>query len=235
MRVVGYVRVSTVGQVEDGAGLEIQERLIRQWARGQGYRLLAVYRDEGVSGSREDRKGLEEALASVRYNGANALAVSSLDRLARSLTVQEAGLQQVWSAGGRVFALDTGEVLADDPDDPVRTFVRQVLGAVAQLEAGMIARRLRRGRDHKRTAGGYSGGAPPYGWRSQRGSLEPDPSEQAVLGRMRALRSEGASLREIAVLLNADGIPTKRGKEWHPYGVARVLEDSPRRQSKTQT
>lgn len=48
--------------------------------------------------------------------------VSSLDRLARSLTLQEASLQQVWGSGGSVFAVDTGEVMADDPDDPVRTF-----------------------------------------------------------------------------------------------------------------
>jgi DNA invertase Pin-like site-specific DNA recombinase len=74
---------------------------------------------------------------------------------------QEAALVQVWQAGGKGFAVDTGEVLADDPDDPVRTFVRQVLGAVSHLEAGMIARRLRRGRHHKAEQGGYAHDAPP--------------------------------------------------------------------------
>lgn len=223
MKVVGYIRVSTVGQVEDGAGLEIQEGLVREWAKKHGHELVALHRDEGVSGSRDDRVGLEEALASIKYNGADGLVVSSLDRLARSLTVQEAALLQVWTSGGRVFAVETGEVLADDPDDPVRTFVRQVLGAVSQLEAGMIARRLRRGRDHKRAEGGYAAGAPPYGWRAEKGSLVPDPSEQAVLARIRGLRGDGMSLRGIASTLNSKGVPTKRGGRWHPYGVSRVL------------
>lgn len=223
LKIVGYIRVSTLGQVEDGTGLDIQEGLVREWAKKEGHKLLALYRDEGVSGSRDDRVGLEEALSSIRYNGADGLVVSSLDRLARSLTVQEAALQQVWTSGGRVFAVDTGEVLADDPDDPMRTFVRQVLGAVSQLEAGMIARRLRRGRDHKRASGGYAAGAPSYGWRAEMGSLVADPSEQAVLARIRGLRAGGASLRDIAAVLNADGVAAKRSARWHPQSVARVL------------
>jgi DNA invertase Pin-like site-specific DNA recombinase len=223
LKLVGYCRVSTAGQVEDGQGLDIQEKAIRAWSREHSHRLVAVHRDEGVSGTTDDRDGLEEALSAVRFNGADGLVVHSLDRLARSLTVQEAALQQVWAAGGRVFAVDTGEVLADDPDDPVRTFVRQVLGAVSQLEAGMIARRLRRGRLHKAEQGGYAHGAPPYGWRAEGGELVADDDEQAVLERIRVMRVEGASLRDIAGVLNAEGVPSKRGGRWHPQTVARVL------------
>jgi len=127
-----------------------------------GHRLVALHRDEGISGTVEidGREGLTEALAAIRFNGAQGLVVTTLDRLARSLTVQEAILAQVWSAGGKVFATDDGEVLADDPDDPARTFIRQVMGAVGQLERGLIARRLRRGRQHKAETGGYAWGAP---------------------------------------------------------------------------
>lgn len=223
MRVVGYIRVSTSGQVEDGAGLDIQEQAIRSSCREHRHRIVRIYRDEGVSGTTDDRVGLEDALAAVKFNGADGLVVHSLDRLARSLTVQEAALQQVWAAGGRVFAVDTGEVLADDPDDPMRTFVRQVLGAASQLEAGMIARRLRRGRMHKAEQGGYAHGAPPYGWKAGGGELVPDGAEQAVLERIRSMRADGASLREIAGVLNAEGVQSKRGGQWHPQTVARVL------------
>ena len=223
MRVVGYIRVSTSSQVEDGAGLDIQDQAIRRWCREHRHRLLRIYRDEGVSGTSDTRDGLEDALAAVKFNGAQALVVHSLDRLARSLTVQEAALQQVWGADGRVFAVETGEVLADDPDDPVRTFVRQVLGAVSQLEAGMIARRLRRGRLHKAEAGGYAHGAPRYGWKADGGELVPDQGEQAVLERIRAMRADRASLRDIAGVLNAEGVPSKRGGKWHPQTVGRVL------------
>lgn len=198
MRVVAYIRVSTVGQIDDRGGLDIQDEAIRRWCREHRHRLLRIYRDEGVSGTTETRDGLEDALAAVKFNGVQGLVVHALDRLARSLTVQEAALQQVWAAGGRVFAVDTGEVLADDRDDPVRTFVRKVLQAVSQLEVGMVARRLRRGRLHKAEAGGYAHGAPPYGWKAEGGELVPDEDEQGVLERIKGMRAGGASLGDIA-------------------------------------
>ena len=160
----------------------------------------------------------------MRFNGADGIVVSSLDRLARSLTLQEASLQQVWASGGNVFAVDTGEVKADDPDDPVRTFVRQILGAVSQLEAGMIARRLRRGREHKAAQGGYAHGAPPYGFTAESGQLVPDPDEQRIVLEMIDMRAAGSSLRGIATHLNTSGVSAKRGGTWHPQTVARVLQ-----------
>jgi DNA invertase Pin-like site-specific DNA recombinase len=224
VKLIGYVRVSTAGQVEDGQGLEIQEQVIRRWVRANKHRLVSVIQDAGISGTTDEREGLTEALAAVRYNGADGLVVHTLDRLARSLTVQEAALQQVWSAGGRVFTVDQGEVLADDPEDPVRTFVRQVLGAVSQLEAGMIARRLRRGRQHKAEQGGYAFGGPPLGFRAEGGELVEDPEEMAVVERIRVLRDEGKSLRQIAEVLTGEGLRPKRSERWHPYTVKRVLD-----------
>lgn len=224
MKLVGYVRVSTQGQVDDGLGLEIQEKALRRWAREHRHRLVAIHRDEGISGATDDREGLTEALAAIKYDGAKGLLVHSLDRLARSLTVQEAALQQVWAAGGQIFTVDTGEVLADDPDDPVRTFVRQILGAVSQLEAGMIARRLRRGRQHKAEQGGYAHGSPPMGYRAEGGKLIEDQDEMAVVARMRELRDDGVSLRGICDVLTAEGMKPKRSDRWHPMTVARILK-----------
>jgi DNA invertase Pin-like site-specific DNA recombinase len=59
---------------------------------------------------------------------AEGLIVARLDRLARSLTVQEATLGLLWRRGATVFSADNGEVHADDPDDPMRTAIRQVMG-----------------------------------------------------------------------------------------------------------
>jgi DNA invertase Pin-like site-specific DNA recombinase len=224
LKLVGYVRASSPIKVEEGRGLAIQEQAIRRWAKEQGHRLVGVHRDEGVSGLAEERSGLTEALVAIRYNGAQGLVVHYLDRLARSFTVQEAVLAQVWSAGGRVFTVDGGEVLADDPDDPMRTFVRQVVGAVGQLDRSMIALRLRRGRQRKAQDGGYSGGAPPLGYRAEGGELVPDPDEQRTVQLIIQLRNEGASLRNIAVTLTAEGLEPKRGGRWHPMMVKRVVD-----------
>jgi len=53
------------------------------------------------------------------------LLVACLDRLARDLAVQEAGLAQAWSIDAEVHTCDLGEVRRDDPDDPMSTAFRQ--------------------------------------------------------------------------------------------------------------
>ena len=66
------------------------------------------------------------------------------------MTQQEGVLAQVWASGGRAFSLgDGGEVLEDDPDDPIRTAVRQMRGVFAQLERGLIRQRMARGKKAK--------------------------------------------------------------------------------------
>jgi DNA invertase Pin-like site-specific DNA recombinase len=135
LKVGGYVRVSTDGQVE-GYGLDAQTEALRTWCALHGHRLVHVYSDEGVSGTLEfsERPGLSAALDALRPPPeATGLLVPRLDRLARALHVQEAALQVAWLVGASVCSVDGGEVLRDDPDDPRRTFVRQAIGCVSQL------------------------------------------------------------------------------------------------------
>src|SRR5438105_1838807 len=226
MKLVAYARVSTERQAEDGLGLDVQERGMRLWARANGHQIALWTRDEGVSGSNglDGRVGLHDALAAVRDGRARGLVVFRLDRLARKLTMQEATLAKLWDLGGTVFAVDLGEVPRDDPDDPMKTALRQMIGVFAQLERGMIAARLRSGRLLKAERGGYAGfGAPPYGTRSVAGVLVLDPAEHGGLKRARALRAAGASLRTIAKTLTAEGYRPKRTDRWHPETLRRML------------
>jgi len=146
MKVVAYVRVSTGKQVEEGLGLADQEQACRAWARQHGHQVLAAFRDEGVSGTKEleHRLGLAEALAAVKDGQAGAIVVYRLDRLARDLVLQEQLLAEVWRSG-ELFSTAGGEAnLHDDPEDPSRRLIRQVLGAVSEYERAMIALRPRR-------------------------------------------------------------------------------------------
>ena len=225
MKVIAYLRVSTERQARDGYGLADQEKQIRAWCRANGCRLARLVTDEGKSGTLEatERPGLLDVLKAVRDGQAEGVIMRDLDRIARTLTVQEAVLAQLWRLGGHAFVVTSpDEVPQDDPDDPMRTAMRQMAGVFAQLERAMLAKRMRNGRAAKAEAGGYAYGGPPYGQRADGGQLVPDEAEQAVLARMRAMRDEGASLRDIADALNAEGIRARRGP-WHPQTVARAL------------
>lgn len=232
MKLIGYLRVSTREQAESGLGLDIQESAIRAWARQERHRLVAIHKDEGVSGSNglDSRTGLLECLDAIKDGTGSGIIVYRLDRLARDLIVQEQILAEVRRLGGQVFSTSAAEsgYLEDDPRDPSRKLIRQVLGAVAEYERSMIALRMRAGRQRKADRGGYAYGAPPYGYRAHGGELVEDEAEQAVVQRILGLRQHGASLRQIVADLESAGITPRRGR-WHPDTVAAVLRQAEKR------
>lgn len=230
MKVAAYLRVSTDAQAEHGLGLDVQRQAIRAWARQHGHKITGWHSDEGISGSNglDDRDGLGDALAEVRGRRAGGLVVYRLDRLARDLILQETLLREIADLGGQAFSTMPGEqsVITDDPEDPSRELIRVVLGGVAQYERKLIRLRLRNGRRRKAQMGGYAYGSPPLGWRSEGRELVPEATEQAALDRIRELRAEGRSIRSIATALTAEGHQPKRGGQWHPETIRRIVARS---------
>lgn len=137
MKLTAYRRVSTDKQAEEGLGLDVQEHAIRVWAKAQGHKVAVWATDAGVSGSNglDSRHGLPDALEAIRDGRAQGLVVYRLDRLARDLIIQETLLAEVRRKGGQLFSTSAAEsgYLADDPDDPSRKLIRQVLGAVVRV------------------------------------------------------------------------------------------------------
>jgi DNA invertase Pin-like site-specific DNA recombinase len=230
VKLVAYVRVSGTGQVNDGYGLTVQEKAVRAWAKTNGHRIVRIVREEGVSGAKDalDRPGLSEALLMVQEGDAEGLLIPRLDRLARALTVQEATLAIVWRDGGRVFTTDTGEVLADDPDDPMRTAMRQVVGVFAELDRRMVVKRLRDGRAAKQAAGKKAVGAYAYGTHGKGEGRDrdaaPNPAEARVLARIVELRKAGRSYRVIGETLDAEGLSPRRAAKWSAMVVRSVCQ-----------
>jgi len=226
VKLVAYLRTSTQSAGNPAA----QEDACRAWATTEGHEVAEVRTDRGLSGKLgpDDRPGLAAALVAVEQGDADGVVVHRLDRLARELHVQEAALARAWEAGGRVFEAVEGEVPRDDPDDPYRRFVRQVMGAAAELERGMIAARLRTGRRRKRERGGYTGGpAVPFGQRvegeGKEARLVTDPRHAFTVARILQLRRSGLTLAAIAQRLNAAGTPAARGGRWHASSVRCVV------------
>jgi DNA invertase Pin-like site-specific DNA recombinase len=209
VRVVGYVRVSTSTQAEDGYGLAIQKAAVREWCKTNGHRLVAILCDEGISGAKEleDRPGLADALGMLRDKQAQGIVVPRMGGIAFSTSPAEASY------------------LTDDPDDPSRKMIRQVLGAVAEYERSMVVLRLRNGRRRKAQMGGYASGAPAFGYEARDKALVESDEEQETLKRIIELRDSGASLRGICSTLESEGRKSKRaGSSWQPMTVKRALD-----------
>lgn len=225
MKLAAYVRVSTTGQADDGYGLEVQRGAIERWAKANGHKVVRWCSDAGVSGAVDaiDREGLSCVIDAVESGEAQGAIIARLDRLARTLHVQEAALAHVWRSGGRVFTVESGEVLQDDPDDPMRKAMRQMVGVFSELERSMIVKRLKDGRRTKAQKGEYAYGSPHYGYRAEGGALVADQGEQAALERIQELRAEGRSYREVASILTQEGFRPKRSDRWHVESLRRIV------------
>jgi DNA invertase Pin-like site-specific DNA recombinase len=228
MRLAAYIRVSSESQL-DGFGLDVQRDAIKRWSKANGHRIVSWHEDAGVSGAKEavDRPGLSAALLALQQPpDADALVVAKLDRLARALTVQEATLAIAWRAGARVFSADAGEVLADDPDDPMRTAIRQVVGLFAELDRRMVVKRLRDGRRAKAETGRKATGQYRYGYKGAGKGRERDEAgdvdEQRAVARITALRAAGESYRAIATVLDTEGLRPRRAASWSAMSVRNV-------------
>jgi DNA invertase Pin-like site-specific DNA recombinase len=231
MRLAVYCRTSTA----NGAGsdsLAAQEDVCRAWAAEHGHEVAVVFRDDAISGSVgiEGRPGLAAALLSLEDKQADGIVVHRIDRLARELHVQEVALARAWSVGDHVAvfeAAEGGEIKRDDPDDPHRRFLRQVMGAAAELERGLIRARLQGGRRRKAERGGYIGGSrlhARYGYRLVDGAYEPVEAEQAVIRQMIELRKDGATWAAVADALNAAAITPPSGAAWYPMTCRRIVQ-----------
>jgi site-specific DNA recombinase len=83
-RAVIYCRVSTDKQAEEGTSLETQEEVLRSRAKQEGWDVVIVYRDEGVSGADyETRLGIQKSLRDIEEDRADILLVYSVSRLSR--------------------------------------------------------------------------------------------------------------------------------------------------------
>lgn len=220
-RAIGYVRVSSDRQRDDGYGLELQEQAIRRYCRQERLELVMVLKDEAVSGSLSDRPGLGSALAQLEEGAGDALVVYRLDRLARDLVLQETVIERLAKRGKRVLSVTETDI---DGDDPTRVLVRQVLGAISQYEKAVISARLLSGRIAKAARGGYAFGAPPFGWAASDKQLVPVPGELEAIRMAKRLKRRGKSLREIARALGEAGHRPKRADQWSAEMVSRLLK-----------
>src|ERR1700736_6449847 len=112
MRAIGYVRVSTDKQAEQGVSLEAQAEKIRAMAVVHDAELLDILVDSGESAKSLQRPGMTRLLAMVDARQVQAVIVAKLDRLTRSVKDLCELLERFERRGGALISvgesLDTG-------------------------------------------------------------------------------------------------------------------------------
>jgi site-specific DNA recombinase len=219
---IGYFRVSTAKQAEEGLSLEAQAARIKAYCCAQGWTIRDddFYSDEGKSGkSMRSRPGLRKALDRVcELKGA--LVVVSLSRLCRSTLDAITISERIAKAKGHLVSISEK---IDTTSATGRAFFR-IVAVFAELESEQVAERTKAIFDYKRALNqrmgqlAYGVGLAPDGV-----GLVELPSELETVKRIRQLRRDGWSLRKIARELTQRDVPTKRGsKRWAISTVRKI-------------
>lgn len=146
-----YARVSTERQ-ERQQTINSQLAALCAWAASTDNAVAEnhVFRDEGYSGSRLDRPGLDALRDAVRDGAVQQVAVLTPDRLARKYAYQVLLLEEFRRAGVDVVFLQ--HPISDDPNDQL---LLQIQGAIAEYERAVLGERFRRGKMQRARSGYY--------------------------------------------------------------------------------
>ncbi|WP_427174454.1 recombinase family protein [Arthrobacter sp. 92] len=202
LKVIGYIRVSTSKQ---DIGPEVQRTELEAEAKRNGWE-LTIRREEAASAtSLKNRPVLASALADLKAGTYEALAVSKLDRLSRSVSdfagMLETANRQRWALICLDLGIDTSTITG--------AAMAQVTCAFAEMEAKKISERTRKGMAEIKKGGKHMG----------RRSVLPASTVRQIVSE----RQNGVSLAGIARNLNEGAVPTATGGKWYASTVKQVL------------
>ena len=143
-----YLRVSGRGQVQ-GDGFPRQLAAIKRYAAANDLKIVRVFQEEGVSGTKEtmDRPAWAEMMATLHSNGVRTILIEKLDRVARDLMVQEVAIADIRRNGFTLLSVQEPDLMEDDPS---RKAFRQMMGVFAEYDKSQIVLKLRGARMRKR-------------------------------------------------------------------------------------
>lgn len=205
-----YVRVSTVGKVENGVCLDAQKTALVAEAKRRGWDFELVA-DEGLSAKNLNRPGLQAALAKLDAGQADHLMAMRLDRVSGSVADLATTLDRSARKGWGLVLLSPDL----DTTTAAGRFTAHVLASALKYERALISVRTKDALAQRKAEGMKLG--------------RPRTMPDKIVTRIAKERSSGRSLRAIAEGLNNEGVPTAQGGlHWHASTVKAVVESTRR-------
>ena len=156
---IGYVRVSTLEQAEEGHSLDAQRTAIEQFCRARGWDLAGIKTDAGISGTLADRPALQAVLDLASKGVFDVVIVHAIDRFYRDL-------QGLLKALNHLRQHDVAFISITENLDfstPWGKLTLAVLGTLAEIYIDRLRQETRKGK-RARAAKGLHNGSPPLGY-----------------------------------------------------------------------
>jgi site-specific DNA recombinase len=204
-KAAAYVRVSTNSQKVDGESLSTQRSSIQDYCTSRGWELVNVYEDAGISGTKDDRPALQALLSAAQTGEIDAVIIRDLSRFGRSARDLLNNLQTLKDLGVTFVSIKEGIYGSGAYGQLMLT----ILAAIAELEMEMITSRMKENRQEKR--------------------IEIVAEQGEVYQRIvKEYLDLGKSLNDIALNLNAEGVPTRNNgsSKWSSGTLSKILKSA---------
>jgi len=220
MKVLGYVRVSSVVQRMKGNSIKMQISKLNGYCKLNDYDLVEVYKDDGVSGmSIDKRNGYRKMIEYIKTNKIDGIVVWSLSRLGRKMKDVVEFMDYLKVNGIKFWSIK--ENLSND--DKIGSLIMNILSSINEFEVEVIRERIRDVKRDKKERG-LVYGRMVYGFDNIDGKMIVNKFERDIIKRIKNLRSRGWSYWKISDKLNGEGISSKEGKIWYGSSIYNMLK-----------
>lgn len=223
MKAFAYLRVST-----DRQEVEAQRSQVRAFAAYRDYELLDLPDEIDVSGSVPFARRPVGSQILARLGEVDAVIFPKVDRGFRDTVDAMLTVADLGAAGKDIHFLD----MAMDTTTPAGKLCFTIMAAFAAFERERIGERIREKMAEKAKDKSWHVGPAGFGFRNvarvvdgrkvDAGRHEAHDAESSALAIVMSLR--GQPVRLIAAALKRAGVPTRRGGEWQPSTVAKILK-----------
>ena len=220
MNIAAYCRVST-DKTDQLNSLEAQKEFFSEYTKRTGDKLVRLYADEGISGTKiKNRKEFIRMMADAERGLFDMVVVKDISRFARNTVDLLQNIRKLKALG-----IETQFLTANMTSMGNSEFVLTIFGALAQEESANTSKRVKFGKKMNAEKGRVPNIV--YGYDKIPGdyfNLSINEEEAAVVRQIyKWYIQDGYGTARISGFLNERGLKTKRNCQWSQNAVCRIL------------
>lgn len=205
-----YIRLSKEDESEGPSqSVQNQESLLREFVQQHRLSVYDTYVDDGWSGTNFDRPAFQRMIADIEAKKVNMVITKDLSRLGRDYIMTGHYMERYFPEHrvryiSLLDGIDTGVDSTANDITPFRAIMND-------MYAKDISKKIKSVKRDKQRKGQFIGGKPVYGYKmhpTEKNRIVIDEEVAPVVRRIFALALSGMSCRNIATLLNQEGVPT---------------------------
>lgn len=205
-----YIRLSKEDENEGPSeSVTNQKSLLDEFVQQHRLSVYDTYVDDGWSGTSFDRPAFQRMIADIEDKKVNMVITKDLSRLGRDYILTGHYMERYFPEHrvryiSMLDGIDTGVDSTANDITPFRAIMND-------MYAKDISKKIKSVKRDKQQKGKFIGGKPVYGYKmhpTEKNKIVIDEEVAPIVRRIFALALSGMSCRNIATLLNQEGVPT---------------------------